>query len=180
MTTRFVPAVTALLAAMLLLAGCSVDGEPVAVGQRDTGGDSQVDTDRYDNLLLECDILSDATISKVLGGGSVQGTFVGAICRWIVTGATTTSVTFTWYESGSLNSEKQIAKKFGYTTENIKIASQTGFTQRDPKDPGKCGVTARAPSRGVFTWWTEPRGGAAADPCAAPTKLMELVLSGGQ
>ncbi|MCB1293061.1 MAG: DUF3558 domain-containing protein [Gordonia sp.] len=173
-------ALAALAATLLLLTGCTIDGTPVATGQGDTGGDSKVDTDRYDNLLLECNILSDSTIAKVVGGAVAQGTFVGAICRWIVTGATTTSVTFTWYESGSLNSEKQIAKKFGYTTENIKIASQTGFTQRDPKDPAKCGVTARAPSRGVFTWWTEPRGATPADPCAAPTKLMELVLSGGQ
>ena len=177
---RVLYTVTAMVAALFLLAGCTVDGTPVATGQGDTGGDSTVDTDRYDNLLLECNILSDSTIVKVVGGSAAQGTFVGAICRWVVTGATTTSVTFAWYESSSLNSEKQIAKKFGYTTENVKIASQTGFTQRDPKDPGKCGVTARAPSRGVFTWWTEPRGGAPADPCAVPTKLMELVLSGGQ
>lgn len=171
--------------AVAVLAGCETDGRAIAVGEEGTAGaageDSTVNTDQYDDVLLECQILPPATIARVVGGGGIQGTFSGAICRWVLTSGTPSTVTFTWYEWGTMAVEKDTAKRFGYTTENIKVASQTAFTQRDPKRPGMCGVTAKAPSRGVFTWWVEQKDGAAqSDPCAAPTKLMELVLTGGQ
>ncbi|AZG48224.1 DUF3558 domain-containing protein [Gordonia insulae] len=175
------------IAVMMLLVGVgsacarSVDGEPVAVGAADNEQEGNVDTDQFDKLLLECEVLSSAQIAEVVGGTAARGTFNGAICRWIVEGATTASVTFNWFEWGNPTVEKETAKKLGYETENIKIASQAAFTQRDPKRPAVCGVTARAPSRGVYTWWVEPRSSAvAADPCAAPIKLMELLLTGGQ
>jgi len=141
-----------------------------------------VDTDRYDKLTLECEILSTQQIAEVVGGPDAfaRGTFFGAICRWVLNGPTVSNVTFNWFEWGNLNVEKDTAKRLGYQTENIRISSQTAFTQRDPNRPSVCGVTARAPSRGIFTWWVEPRGPAPADACAAPIKLMELVLSGGQ
>ncbi|MYR08643.1 DUF3558 domain-containing protein [Gordonia sp. SID5947] len=176
-----------LIAALLLVLGlgtaCArdIDGEPVAVGAADNEQEGHVDTDQYDKLLLECEVLSTAQIAQAVGGSVARGTFNGAICRWLVEGATSASVTFNWFEWGDPNVEKETAKKLGYETENIKVASQAAFTQRDPKRPAVCGVTARAPSRGVFTWWVEPRTAAvAADPCAAPIKLMELLLSGGQ
>ncbi|GAC67845.1 DUF3558 domain-containing protein [Gordonia soli] len=177
----------ALLVAAMLIVGVSsacarsVDGDAVAVGQADNDQPGAVDTDQFDKLLLECQIVSTDQIAKVVGGGVARGTFNGAICRWIVEGPAIVGVTFNWFEWGSLNAEKETAKKLGYETENIKVASQTAFTQRDPKRPAMCGVTARAPSEGVYTWWVEPRTTAtAADPCAAPIKLMELLLSGGQ
>ncbi|MED5802409.1 DUF3558 domain-containing protein [Gordonia sp. Z-3] len=175
----------AVLAAVLMslgmATGCSVDGTPVAVGAADDQQPGNVDTDQFDNLLLECSVLSPMQIADAVGGTVARGTFNGAICRWIVEGTTTAGVTFNWFEWGDPNVEKDTAKELGYQTENIKVASQAAFTQRDPDRPAVCGVTARAPSRGVFTWWVEPRTSAVpADPCAAPIKLMELLLSGGQ
>ncbi|GAA1479758.1 DUF3558 domain-containing protein [Gordonia sinesedis] len=176
----------AMLAALLLLAvalaGCArtVDGEAVAVGAADSDQEGNVDTDQFDKLTLECQVVSTAQIAKIVGGTAAEGTFNGAICRWLVDGPAAANVTFNWFEWGNLNVEKDTAKKLGYTTENIRVASQAAFTQRDPKRPAVCGVTTRAPSRGVYTWWVEPVGAAAADPCAAPTKLMELLLTGGQ
>ena len=177
----------ALLAAVVLglavFAGCArtVDGEPLPVGAAGQSGTSDVDTDQFDRLLLECEVLPDETIADVVaGGGFAEQSFSGAICRWLVSGNDTVSVTFNWFEWGSINVEKETAKKLGFTTENIKIASQSAFTQRSPDRPGLCGVTARAPSRGVITWFVEPRSAPPGDPCAAPIKLMELLLRGGQ
>lgn len=163
------------------LAGCSVGGTAVPVGSGG-GGNQQgnVNTDQFDKLTLECQMVPALQIAKIVGGDSAQGTFNGAICRWIVGGAVSANVTFNWFEWGSLTAEKDTAKKLGYTTENVKVASQAAFTQRDPKRPAVCGVTTRAPSGGVYTWWVEPRGATASDPCTAPTKLMELLLHGGQ
>ncbi len=176
-------AVLALLLVVGLGTACArtVDGTAVAVGAADNQQEGHVDTDQFDNLLLECQVLAAPKIAEVVGGTTARGTFNGAICRWIVEGAVLANVTFNWFEWGNPTVEKDTAKQLGYETENIKIAGQTAFTQRDPKRPAVCGVTARAPSRGVYTWWVEPSGSAApADPCAAPTKLMELLLTGGQ
>lgn len=173
----------ALLMVLVVGTACArtIDGQPVAVGAADNDQEGHVNTDQFDKLLLECQILSPAQIGQVVGGpGAIaRGTFNGAICRWLVDGPTLSNVTFNWFEWGNPTVEKGTAKRLGYETENIRVASQAAFTQRDPKRPAVCGVTARAPSRGVYTWWVEPRGAAPADPCAAPTKLMELVLSGG-
>lgn len=174
----------AVLLGLTVLSACgrNVDGEPLPVGAGDTSGSSDIDTDQFDKLLLECDVLPDATIAEVVaGGGFAERSFTGAICRWQVAGTTDVAgVTFNWFEWGSVNVEKETAKKLGYETENVKVASQSAFTQRSPDRPGVCGVTARAPSRGTFTWFVEPRGAAQGDPCTAPIKLMELLLRGGQ
>ncbi|AZZ81103.1 DUF3558 domain-containing protein [Gordonia alkanivorans] len=181
---RALAVLVAVLLGLTALVGCArtVDGEPVPVGAAGQSGSSDIDTDQFDKLLLECDVLPDAMIADVVaGGGFAERSFSGAICRWLVSGATdVVSVTFNWFEWGNVNLEKETAKKLGFQTENIKVASQSAFTQRSPDRPGVCGVTARAPSRGIFTWFVEPRSAPAGDPCEAPIKLMELLLQGGQ
>ncbi len=169
----------------LLLSGCSrsVDGRAVPLGGGTPSGssDGNVDTDQFDKLLLECTLLTTDQIATAVGGVAAQSSFNGAICRWVVAGAVTTGVTFNWFETSSMRVEKDVARKLGYITENVRISSTAAFTQRDPRRPGACGVTANSPARGIYTWWVEPRtNGGAADPCAAPTKLMDLVLRGGQ
>lgn len=180
-TRVVVPLLTAFLLLIGVLTGCTVDGQAVSSEQANADQSGNVDTDRFDKLTLECQVLSTAQIAKAVGGTLARGTFNGAICRWIVDGAVAANVTFNWFEWGDFSVEKDAAKRLGYTTENVRIVSQAAFTQRDPKRPAVCGVTSRAPTRGVYTFWVEPIGGAAAaDPCVAPTKLMELLLNGGQ
>lgn len=171
-------------AALALITGvsaCTIDGQPFAVGGADDKQAGNVDTDAFDKLTLECEVVSPEKVALAVGGVIARRTFNGAICRWMVDGAISANVTFNWFEWGNPNVEKEVGRKLGYETENIKVASQAAFTQRDPKRPAMCGVTARAPSRGVYTWWVEPMSNAVpADPCAAPIKLMELLLHGGQ
>ncbi|GAA2065133.1 DUF3558 domain-containing protein [Williamsia deligens] len=185
MTRRAAAALVAVLSVMLLVAGCtrSVDGEARPLGGGTAQGDGSdkgsVDTDQFDKLLLECTLLSPEQIATAVGGTAAESTFNGAICRWVVSGGTPLGVTFTWFESGTMSVEKQTVTRMGYATDNIRVSGTTAFTSRDPQRPGVCGVTAKSPDRGIYTWWVEPRGGqAAGDPCAAPTKLMELVLRG--
>ena len=182
---RRVPVALAVLVAVLalVLSSCSrsVDGDAVPLGGGTQSDDGNVDTDQFDKLTYECALLTTDQIAKAVGGAVAESSFNGAICRWVVAGAVTTGVTFNWFESGNQRVEKDTARKLGYTTENVRISSTAAFTQRDPRRPGACGVTANSPARGVYTWWVEPRANAASgDPCAAPTKLMELVLNGGQ
>lgn len=186
MTRRAGAALVALLAVVLLVAGCtrSIDGEARPLGggtaQGDGSDNGSVDTNQFDKLLLECTLLSPEQIATAVGGTAAESTFNGAICRWVVSGAVPLGVTFTWFETGTMAAEKQTVEKLGYATDTIRVSGTSAFTSRDPQRPGVCGVTAKSPDRGVYTWWVEPRGGGAgaADPCAAPTKLMELVLRG--
>lgn len=180
---KVVPLILALLAVVALSAGCTraVDGDATSIGGGDGTSDGNVDTDRFDGLMYECEMLTPEAIGKAVGGSIAEPGFFGAICRWVVIGPVITDVTFNWFEWGDIEVEKSTAKELGYTTENIKVASVTAFTQRNPARPAACGVTARSPDRGVYTWWVEPRSSTPiGDPCAAPTKLMELLLGGGQ
>ncbi|MFW0788797.1 DUF3558 domain-containing protein [Gordonia sp. CPCC 205333] len=169
----------AMVAAVLLsISSCTVDGTAHPIGGGSANQSGGLQTDRFEQLLLECDILTPALVAKSVGGSFASRNFNGAICRWTVSGSTTTAVTFNWFEWGSMAVEQRTAKKLGYTTENIKIAdTYTAFTQRDPKRPAMCGVTSKAPGRGVYTWWVEPRV-VSGDSCAAAVKLMTLVLRG--
>lgn len=164
-------------AAVLSSVACTVDGQPVradrAVGS-DTG---HVDTSKFDKLLAECEVLPASTIAQAVGGTTAKSNFFGANCRWTVEPGPI-DVTFNWFEWGDYDLEKQTAKRLGFTTENIKVRSQSGFTQRDPKRPDVCGVTSKSQSGGIFTWWVEPSSPPQGDACAAPIKLMELILSG--
>jgi len=184
MTRRGVaPLVMAVLAAVALLTGCTraVDGDATAIGGGNGTADGNVDTDDYKRLLYECEIIAPESIANAVGGTLAEPSFFGAICRWTVNGPVVTEVTFNWFEWGDIEVEKSTAKELGYTTENVKVASVTAFTQVNPARPAACGITARAPGGGVYTWFVEPRSTTPiGDPCAAPTKLMEILLGGGQ
>ncbi|GAA3044886.1 DUF3558 domain-containing protein [Gordonia defluvii] len=161
------------LAVVLGMVGCTVDGKPYPEGVAQPKG--HVDTDRFDKLTLECQILSPSQIGKAVGGAVGSPAFNGAICRWTVFGPSVMTVTFNWFEWGSVTVEQRTAKKMGYATENIKINGSSAFTQTK-SDRNICGVTAKAPSRGVYTWFVESAGPPAGDPCGGAKKLMELVL----
>jgi Protein of unknown function (DUF3558) len=172
-----------LLATVVLLAGCTraVDGDATAIGGGSGTADGNVNTDDYKRLMYECEMVAPQSIATAAGGTLAEPGFYGAICRWTVNGPVVTEVTFNWFEFGDIEVEKSTAKKLGYTTENVKVASVTAFTAVNPARPAACGITARAPGGGIYTWFVEPRSATPiGDPCAAPTKLMELLLGGGQ
>lgn len=179
MTSRWrrVVATVVAVSAAGLLAACETDGQPVREG-RSVGTDTgHVDTSQFDKLLAECEVLPAAVIAQAVGGTTARPNFYGANCRWIVM-PQSTDVTFNWFEWGDYNLERETAQRLGFVTENIQVRSQSGFTQRDPARPQVCGVTAKAQAGGIFTWWVEPAGAPEGDACAAPIKLMELILSG--
>ncbi|MCF8570131.1 DUF3558 domain-containing protein [Gordonia sp. HY002] len=175
---RAVAASALATAAVLAVGACDVDGTPVREGREAAVDTGRVDTDKFENLLAECEILPAKQIADAVGGQIADPSFFGANCRWTVMAPTTVEVMFNWFEWGSYTHEKDTAKRLGYTTENITVRSQAAFTARDAKRPNVCGVTSKAPSGGVYTWWVEPSGGAHGDACDAPIKLMALILTG--
>ncbi len=177
--------VVAAVAAVLLLGGCggTIEGRPVAVGQSGGGGNEE-----FQLLLEECDTVSDQQIADVVGGTAIEQGFIGAICRWDLTGpGGAVKVTFDWFETGSLGAEKDANERMGWTVTDVEVSSRKALEIRQPDDPASCGVAAQSPDRGqaggrssdggVIGWWVQYRPGNPTDPCQAATKLMQLSLN---
>lgn len=162
------------LASAGLVAGCgqTIDGTAVPVG-----ADGQ--HEEFRNLLTECDAVTDQQIADAVQADFVNRGFFGAICRWDGSGPSgNIKITFNWFETGSLEVERDTAAQLNYTTEDTTIEGRRAIVIRRPNDPESCGVTAGAPDQGIIGWWVQYRPGSAhPDPCPAATKLAELTLN---
>lgn len=169
-------ALVASVAGVVLLSGCgsTIEGRPVAVGQSGSGGQDE----QFQLLLEECDTVSDEQIADVVGGTAIEQGFIGAICRWDLTGpGGAIKVTFDWFETGSLDTERAANERLGWTVAEIEVSSRTALEIRQPEDPGSCGVTAQSPNSGVIGWWVQYRPGNPTDACDAAARLMQLSLN---
>lgn len=161
-------------ALVVVLGGCgeAVTGTPVPQGFG--AGDSS----RYASLLTECDVVAPERIAQVVGGGSIERGFLGAICRWTVTGANgPVRVTFNWFETGTLVAEQATSERLGYEVTEVAVGGRRALMSRPPADPGSCGVTAGFPAGGVVGWWVQHRGGGGTDPCESASALVASTLS---
>ncbi|QCQ92241.1 DUF3558 domain-containing protein [Rhodococcus sp. SGAir0479] len=159
-------------AAALVLAGCgaTVPGTPMPAGASGAGGD-------YVGLLTECEAVAAERIADAVGGGAIERGFFGAVCRWSVDGpAGPVRVTFDWFESGSLDVERETARRLGYAPEDVVVDGRRAVLVRQPHDPGSCGVAVGAPAGGVVGWWAQYRAPGHPDPCEAAVTLAKLTL----
>jgi hypothetical protein len=169
-------AVVALMAALVLMTGCSraVGGTAVKAGGPPRNNNSQ---QQYPNLLKECEVLTSDILAKTVGADplDIQSTFVGAICRWQAANpAGLIDITRFWFEQGSLSEERKVADFLKYKVENHPIAGIDSIVMR-PADPnGACGVASDA--AGVVGWWVNPQA-PGIDACGQAIKLMELTLA---
>ncbi|MFE4499017.1 DUF3558 domain-containing protein [Rhodococcus sp. NPDC056743] len=164
----------ALGASLILLTGCgsTVTGTPLAEGGYQGSG-----SEKFANVLQECEAVSDPQIAAAIGADGVERGFYGAICRWDGVGAAgPVHVTFNWFETGTTDHEVAAFEHLGYVVEKITVKGSDAYLVRQPADPQSCGITAGAPAGGVFGWWVrQPVGGM--DACAGVTKLGELTLN---
>lgn len=147
------------IAAVFSLAGCNGgDNNPLPRGNDPVRPKGHVDsTDKYDKVTLEYQIVSPAEIGKAIGGAVGSPDFNGAICRWTVYGAMRMTVTFNWFEWGSMSVEQRTAKKLGYETENVKVNGA-----RPSPRPRPAATSAASPPRrpaAGSTWFVEAEGG---------------------
>jgi hypothetical protein len=171
-------AVTVLVAALLVLTGCSrsVGGTAVKAG---SGGVPRNNNSQqqYPNLLKECEVLTTDILAKTVGADplDIQSTFVGAICRWQAANpAGLIDITRFWFEQGSLSNERKVADFLKYKVESRNIAGIDSIVMH-PDDPnGACGVASDA--AGVVGWWINPQA-PGIDACGQAIKLMELTLA---
>lgn len=175
-TTRAAVAMLACVVAGGVLAGCgrTVEGRAVQVGAGGGGASTE-----FTKLLTECDAVTDDQIAQSVGSDYVLRGFFGAICRWDGDGPTgPVKVTFNWFETGTLDTERATGERLGYTVDNTTVEGRRAIQMRRPADPASCGVSANASTVGIFGWWVQYAPGAGhPDPCEAAATLARLTLN---
>lgn len=165
-------AVAAVLA-VVTAAGCAetVSGS----AQRAQAG--AADAERaYGYVDDRCALLDDDTVRASLGAESVMRPYSGAVCQYVLfSGDATIDATFSWFETGAFDRERQLAAERGaQVTETVVERHQAFLARRDITGPA-CSATAAA-GGGVLSWWVQWRGQPAGDPCASAQKLLSATL----
>jgi len=171
---RTAVAVGAVVLSALVTAGCgrSIEGRPIPAGNGAGGASSE-----FADLLTECDAVTEQKIAETVGVDSVYRGFFGAICRWEGDGpAGVVKVTFNWFETGSLDREREAGEELGYSVEGTTVEGRRALQMRRPNDASSCGVTAGDSTTGIFGWWVQYTS-SGADPCEAAATLARLTLN---
>ncbi|MGO9929097.1 MAG: DUF3558 domain-containing protein [Mycobacterium sp.] len=174
--TGLAAGVTVVIAALLVLTGCSksVGGTAIKAGGPSRNNNSE---QQYPNLLKECEVLTSDILAKTVGADplDIQSTFVGAICRWQAANpAGLIDITRFWFEQGSLANERKVADFLKYKVESRSIAGIDSIVMHPDDANGACGVASDA--GGVVGWWVNPQA-PGIDACGQAIKLMELTLA---
>ncbi|HLR99163.1 DUF3558 domain-containing protein [Mycolicibacillus parakoreensis] len=168
----------ALLAALGLLAGCARTVGGTAVKPGSPGVNRNDDSrQQFPNLLKECDVLGEDILAKTVGADplDIQGTFVGAICRWQAgTPSGLIDITRFWFEQGSLDNERDVAQQLDYRIEERRIEGIESIVLRTADPNGACGVASAA--EGAVGWWVNPQS-PGVDACDQAIKLMQMTLA---
>ncbi len=167
---RTVALAACVMAACLVITGCSrtVHGDAAAGGAGE-GPAAQ----KYAKLLEECAVVPEDAIAQITGVQVVWGTFSGAVCRWrSLDGAA--DIQLNWFETGTLEREKAVAERLGYTAEPVRVSGALAYVLHPGNDPSSCGALGRAGGAGVIGWWVHSTP---AEPCEAARKLLELSVN---
>jgi hypothetical protein len=124
-----------------------------------------------------CGLLADSSVQEALGADHVVRPYSGAVCQYVLTRADSTiDVTFSWFETGSLEREKALAAERGATITATDVERHDAFLARRDTTGPACSATAAA-GTGVLSWWVQfrdqPSGG---DPCKEAEKLLSATL----
>lgn len=144
--------------------------------QREEG--SVPDPDRsYGYVDDRCGLLDDSTVQATLGANDVIRPFSGAVCQYVLSrpGAVTVDVTFSWFDTGSLAREHEIAAGRGAVVKDTVIERHQAFSARRDVTGAACSATAAA-GTGVLSWWVQYRGQKSGDPCVDAVKLLTATL----
>lgn len=128
-----------------------------------------------------CGLLDDSSVQSTLQAEDVTRPYSGAVCQYILSrpeaaGVTTLDVTFSWFETGSLDRERDLAEVRGAVVADIVLERHDAFSARRDTTGAACSATAAA-GTGVLSWWVQFRGQSAGDPCVDAEKLLSATLN---
>jgi hypothetical protein len=171
---RYFSAVAAAaVTAVVAVAGCSqtVSGSP----HRAQSG--VPDPNRsYGYVDDRCGLLVDGSIQQAIGADRIVRPYSGAVCQYVLArGSAMVDVTFSWYETGSLDRERTLATERGATITEKVVERHQAFLARRDTTGAACSATAAA-GTGVLSWWVQFRGQHNGDPCKDAEKLLTATL----
>ena len=124
-----------------------------------------------------CGMLQDISVQQVVGANRVVRPYSGAVCQYVLTRASTfIDVTYSWFESGTLERERGVAQSNRAQISDVVIHSHQAFVARRPVTDNACSATG-ATNPGVASWWVQIRGGSPTDPCQVAQTLLAKTLS---
>lgn len=135
------------------------------------------DPDRnYGYVNDRCGLLADDTVQQILDADSVMRPYSGAVCQYVLMrGGAPIDVTFSWFESGSLDRERALADERGAEITDTVIERRPAFVSRRDVTGAACSATAAA-GTGVLSWWVQLRDETSGDPCVGAAKLLSATL----
>ena len=173
MCWRGKPVVVVAATAVVAVAGCSqtVNGTaqraPLAVPDP---------TRSYGYVDDRCGLLVDSSVQEALGADNVVRPYSGAVCQYVLArGSAMIDVTFSWFESGSIDRERALAVARGAKITEKTVERHHAFLARRDTTGAACSATAAA-GTGVLSWWAQFRGQRNGDPCTDAEKLLSATL----
>jgi len=127
-----------------------------------------------------CGLLDNSSIQSTLGAQDVTRPYSGAVCQYILSrssggSATTIDATFSWFDAGNLQRERDLATARGAVVTDTVVERHTTFFARRDTTGAACSATAAA-GTGVLSWWVQYRGKTTGDPCVDAEKLLSATL----
>ena len=123
-----------------------------------------------------CGLLVDGSIQQAIGADHIVRPYSGAVCQYVLArGSAMVDVTFSWYETGSLDREHALATERGATITEKVIERHQAFLARRDTTGAACSATAAA-GTGVLSWWVQYRDQHNGDPCKDAEKLLTATL----
>src|ERR1700737_4301829 len=118
-----------------------------------------------------CGLLVDSAIQQAIGADHIARPYSGAVCQYVLArGPAMVDVTFSWYETGSLERERSLAAQRGATVTEKVVEQHQAFLARRDTTGAACSATAAA-GTGVLSWWVQFRGQRNGDPCTDAAQL---------
>src|SRR3954447_3875374 len=169
----FAAVAAAAVTALVAVAGCS----QTVSGTARRAQTAVPDPNRsYGYVDDRCGLLVDTTIQQAIGADHIVRPYSGAVCQYVLArGSGIVDVTFSWYETGSLDRERMLATERGATITEKVVERHQAFLARRDNTGAACSATAAA-GTGVLSWWVQFRGQRNGDPCTDAEKLLTATL----
>lgn len=189
MCWRVVEAAAVAVTAVVTAAACS----HTVTGTAQRAQSDPADPNRsYGYVDDRCGLLIDSTVQEILGADNVVRPYSGAVCQYVLSrktqpepgpdegqesgaGPAMIDVVFSWFETGTLQREREVAEQREATITDTVIERQQAFLARRDVTGAACSATAAAGS-GVLSWWVQFRGKQDGDPCKDAEKLLSRTL----
>jgi hypothetical protein len=169
----FAAVAAAAVTAVVAVAGCS---QTVSGTARRAQAGVPDPNRSYGYVDDRCGLLVDGSIQQAMGADHIVRPYSGAVCQYVLArGSTMVDVTFSWYETGSLDRERMLATERGATISDKVVERHQAFLARRDTTGVACSATAAA-GTGVLSWWVQFRGQRNGDPCKDAEKLLTATL----